>query len=82
MGFVLNQYGNWATLNKLSVGNGYAVIPYTDQARILLALYKLPDIVPGKVPLVRFLGGLLKNFGYPQVNQFIVQVNRATNEVN
>lgn len=60
----MNQYSIWPALNKVSVGNGYAVIAYTDNTEVLLASYVLPAVTVTGQPLVKFAGGTHAYHGY------------------
>ena len=44
-------------MNKVTIGNDYAVIAYTDNTEVLLASYLLPGISVTATPLVKFVGG-------------------------
>ncbi|CAD8136573.1 unnamed protein product [Paramecium octaurelia] len=42
--FILNQYGVYQALNKLTVSQEYALVPYTNYTHLLISVYKLPQL--------------------------------------
>ncbi|CAD8138370.1 unnamed protein product [Paramecium pentaurelia] len=42
--FILNSYGVYQAINKLSVNQEYAVVPYTNYSHLLVSVYKLPQL--------------------------------------
>ncbi|CAD8046367.1 unnamed protein product [Paramecium sonneborni] len=42
--FLLNHYGTLQTLNKFTLGNEHAAVPYYNQTHLMISIYQLPGL--------------------------------------
>ena len=71
----MNQYGDWTSLNKLTLKNGFAVIPYTNIISTVLVSYQVPIVAGDKPYLARAHGGIFSTFASPQATDFFTFIN-------
>ncbi|CAD8054095.1 unnamed protein product [Paramecium sonneborni] len=66
--FILNQYGIYQAINKLSVYQEYVVVAYTNYTHQLLGVYKMPQLTPDTnitTKVITITGAILETLENP-----------------
>lgn len=56
--YTLVPYGNWESINKISVFDQYVAIPYSDSTKVMIAIYEIPNARPGETKVIKFTQGI------------------------
>ncbi|CAD8046803.1 unnamed protein product [Paramecium sonneborni] len=62
LNYVLTPYGKWNAIDKLAYVNGHVAIPYSNELKVVIGVYDIPNNRPAIVKTIPFNHGIWANY--------------------
>ncbi|CAD8054081.1 unnamed protein product [Paramecium sonneborni] len=62
LNYVLTPYGNWHAIDKLAYVNGHVAIPYSNELKVVIGVYDIPNDRPSVVKTIPFNHGIWADY--------------------